>query len=115
MLRMSSGPTPGEFLVEVRDGGPGLTEDDLKVAFEPGELHARYRGVRKVGSGVGLALVARLAERLGGRAQAGSAPEGGAAFLVVLPDMSAHDWATDVSWPSTPATEPQGAGPTSPQ
>ena len=115
VLRMSSGPTPREFLVEVRDGGPGLTEDDLKVAFEPGELHARYRGVRKVGSGVGLALVARLAERLGGRAQAGAAPEGGAAFLVVLPDMSAQDWADEVSWPSTPATEPQGAGPTSPQ
>ena len=57
------------------------------MAFEPGELHARYRGIRKVGSGVGLALVARLAERLGGRAQAGSAPEGGAAFLVVLPDL----------------------------
>ena len=30
VLRMSSGPTPGEFLVEVRDGGPGLTEDDLE-------------------------------------------------------------------------------------
>jgi two-component system sensor histidine kinase BaeS len=71
--------------VEVRDGGPGLTEDDLRVAFEPGELHARYRGVRKVGSGVGLALVARLAQRLGGRAEAGSASEGGAAFRVLLP------------------------------
>ena len=115
VLRMSSGPMPHEFLVEVRDGGPGLTEDDLAVAFEPGELHARYRGVRKVGSGVGLALVARLAERLGGRAQAGSAPEGGAAFLVVLPDMSAQTGSDEVSWPSTRATEPQGAGPTSPQ
>ena len=115
VLRMSSGPTPHEFLVEVRDGGPGLTGDDLEVAFEPGELHARYRGVRKVGSGVGLALVARLAERLGGRAQAGAAPEGGAAFLVVLPDMSAQEGSDEVSWPSTRATEPQAAGPTSPQ
>jgi two-component system sensor histidine kinase BaeS len=85
VLRIGSGPWPGQFLVEVRDGGPGLTEDDLTVAFEPGELHARYRGVRKVGSGVGLALVARLAERLGGRAEAGVAAEGGAAFRVVLP------------------------------
>jgi two-component system OmpR family sensor kinase len=76
---------PGSFEVEVRDGGPGLTPDDRAVAFEPGELHARYRGVRKVGSGVGLALVARLAQRLGGRAEAGSAREGGAAFRAVLP------------------------------
>ena len=114
VLRLSAGPTPGEFLVEVRDGGPGLTEDDLAVAFEPGELHARYRGIRKVGSGVGLALVARLAQRLGGRAQAGSAPEGGAAFLVVLPDVPGPQGGADVSRQSTPAREPQGAGPTSP-
>ena len=115
VLRVSSGPGPQEFLLEVRDGGPGLSDDDLSVAFEPGELHARYRGIRKVGSGVGLALVARLADRLGGRAKAGSAPEGGAAFLVVLPDMPGADWASEVSRPSTPAREPLGAGPTSPQ
>ena len=121
VLRVSCGPTDGEFLVEVRDGGPGLTAGDLAVAFEPGELHNRYRGIRKVGSGVGLALVARLAERLGGRAQAGSAPEGGAAFLVVLPDVVAPDPAgshptpgTAVSRRSTPTTAPQGAGPTIP-
>jgi two-component system sensor histidine kinase BaeS len=85
VLRVGAGEVPGTVQVEVRDGGPGLTPDDLRVAFEPGELHSRYRGVRKVGSGVGLALVARLAERLGGRAQAGVAREGGAAFRVVLP------------------------------
>ncbi len=114
VLRLSAGPEPGEFLVEVRDGGPGLTKDDLAVAFQPGELHARYRGVRKVGSGVGLALVARLAQRLGGRAQAGTAPEGGAAFLVVLPDAPMAQGA-GISRPSTPAREPEGAGPTTPQ
>lgn len=74
-----------ELLIEVRDGGPGLTDDDLSVAFEPAELYSRYRGVRQVGSGVGLALVGRLAQRLGGRALAGHAAEGGAAFLIELP------------------------------
>lgn len=74
----------GEFYVdlEVRDGGPGLTAEDCQVAFEPGELYTRYRGIRKVGTGVGLALVGRLARRLGGQAYAGSAPEGGARFTV---------------------------------
>ena len=71
--------------VEVRDGGPGLTPDDLVVAFEPAALHERYRGVRTVGTGVGLALVGRLATRLGGRAFAGTAPEGGARLGVALP------------------------------
>ena len=85
VLAIGPAQQPGWFQLEVRDGGPGLTADDLTVAFEPGELHARYRGIRKVGSGVGLALVARLAQRLGGRAEAGVAPEGGAAFRVLLP------------------------------
>jgi two-component system sensor histidine kinase BaeS len=71
--------------VEVRDGGPGLTPDDLAVAFEHSALYERYRGIRRVGTGVGLALVAGLAERLGGSPAAGSAPEGGAAFAIRLP------------------------------
>jgi two-component system sensor histidine kinase BaeS len=72
-------------IVEVRDGGPGLTDDDLAVAFERGALNRKYRGVRKVGSGLGLALAARLVTRLGGRITAGHAPEGGAMFTVELP------------------------------
>jgi len=79
-----------EAIVEVRDSGPGLTDDDLTVAFEPSALYERYRGVRTVGSGVGLALVARLAARLGGRAEASAAAEGGACLRVVLP-VSAGD------------------------
>jgi two-component system sensor histidine kinase BaeS len=38
-----------------------------------------------VGTGVGLALVAGLANRLGGRAAAGRSQEGGACFTVHLP------------------------------
>ena len=71
--------------LEVRDGGPGLSDSDLDVAFEPAELYSRYRGLRQVGTGVGLALVGRLADRLGGRAQAGHAAEGGACFRVSFP------------------------------
>jgi two-component system sensor histidine kinase BaeS len=71
--------------VEVRDGGPGLDDSDLAVAFEPGRLSERYSGTRPVGSGVGLALVARLAELMGGSASARRAPEGGLAVVVELP------------------------------
>ena len=76
---------PGCFALEVRDGGPGLSEQDLPVAFQRGMLHDRYRGVRPVGTGVGLALVDGLVRRLGGTAVAQRAPEGGAAFTVRLP------------------------------
>jgi signal transduction histidine kinase len=72
-------------VLEVRDGGPGFTDDDLAVAFQRGALHRRYKGIRKVGSGLGLALAARLVHRLGGVIEAGHAPEGGARFTVELP------------------------------
>jgi two-component system sensor histidine kinase BaeS len=77
--------TPGLAVLQVRDGGPGLSPDDLPVAFERSVLYERYRGVRQVGTGVGLALVHGLTTRLGGTADAGRAPEGGACFTVRLP------------------------------
>ncbi len=83
VLAVRAGESGG--VVEVRDGGPGFTDEDLAVAFERGALNRRYRGIRKVGSGLGLALAARLVGRLGGRIEAGHAPEGGAMFTVELP------------------------------
>jgi signal transduction histidine kinase len=70
--------------LQVRDGGPGLAEEDYRHAFEKGVLHSRYQGVRPVGTGIGLALVHGLVTRLGGTIHARPAPEGGAAFTVVL-------------------------------
>ena len=71
--------------LEVRDGGPGLSDADLPVAFDRSVLYERYKGVRQVGTGLGLALVASLVRRLGGTVEAGHAPEGGARFAVHLP------------------------------
>lgn len=76
---------PHQLVVEVRDGGPGLRDDDLAVAFQRSVLYERYRGVRQVGTGLGLAIVDGLVQRLGGRVEAGHAPEGGARFTVRLP------------------------------
>lgn len=84
-VRHEGGPGGGVDVVEVRDGGPGLTDDDLAVAFEPSVLHERYRGLRPVGTGLGLAIVARLAQVLDGTVEAGHAPEGGARFTLRLP------------------------------
>lgn len=78
-------PAPGEAIIEVRDGGPGLSAQDFVDAFTGSVLYHRYRGIRQVGTGLGLAIVDRLAARLGGSAFAGPAPEGGARFGVRLP------------------------------
>lgn len=81
-----SGRQEGPAVVlEVRDGGPGLSDDDLAHAFERGALHARYAGERPVGTGLGLSIAHRLAGRLGAVLTAGRAPEGGACFSLRLP------------------------------
>jgi two-component system OmpR family sensor kinase len=81
-----AGRSDGDRVVlEVRDGGPGLREDDLAVAFQRSVLYERYRGERQVGTGLGLAIVHRLVTRLGGTVEAGHAAEGGARFTVRVP------------------------------
>jgi len=75
-LRASDG------LVEVLDDGPGLTDDDLAVAFDRGELHARYRDSRPVGTGLGLSIASRLVGRMGGSITAANREGGGAVFSV---------------------------------
>ena len=82
VLSLHAGPHP---VLQVRDGGPGLTDQDYAVAFQRGALHRRYQGSRPVGTGVGLALVHGIVTRHGGTITAGPAPEGGAAFTVTLP------------------------------
>lgn len=81
-VAVSGQPWPA---LAVIDAGPGLTAEDMAMAFEPGALHERYRGVRPVGTGLGLALVGRLAVRMGGAASVAGAAGGGTVFTVRLP------------------------------
>jgi two-component system sensor histidine kinase BaeS len=76
---------PSAVVVEVRDGGPGLSDADLAVAFERSALYDRYRGARQVGTGLGLAIVHGLVTRIGGTVEAAHSPEGGARFTIRLP------------------------------
>ena len=91
VIVMTGGAEGDWGVVEVRDSGPGLAPEDRDVAFEPGILHERYRGLRPVGTGLGLALVGRLATGMDGWARAGSAAEGGASFTVGVPLAVAPD------------------------
>ncbi|HEY4153623.1 MAG TPA: HAMP domain-containing sensor histidine kinase [Pseudolysinimonas sp.] len=72
-------------VVEVADGGPGLTDEDAARAFERGVLRERYRDARPVGTGLGLSIAARLVQRMGGTITAHSRPGGGAVFRITVP------------------------------
>ena len=87
MSLASESPNDREITITIEDTGPGLSTDDLAVAFQPGALYERYRGVRPVGTGLGLALVDRLALGLGGVARAENGRESGARFSITIPEM----------------------------
>lgn len=74
-----------EVWVEVSDRGPGIAPADLPHLFEP-----FYRGREVVerqihGNGLGLSLVARIAEAHRGSVTATSTPGAGATFTLKLP------------------------------
>jgi two-component system, OmpR family, sensor kinase len=84
-IRIAGWSDASGVVIEVRDGGPGLTAEDAAEAFERGVLRERYRDSRPVGTGLGLSIAARLVSRLGGSIRAGTAITGGAVFTVTLP------------------------------
>jgi two-component system, OmpR family, sensor kinase len=67
-----------KVLIQVVDNGPGVRPDDLEHIFE------RFYS-RAGGSGIGLAVVRRIARAHGGEALALNNPGGGATFVLELP------------------------------
>jgi len=70
-------------LIEVRDNGPGFTQEALQRGFEP------FFTTKSAGTGLGLAISRRLAQSLGGTLEAGNEPEGGAVVRLRLPRKTA--------------------------
>jgi signal transduction histidine kinase len=72
-------------LLEVADNGTGLTTEELERVRRPFE---RGLGVQNhLGSGLGLALVAQIAEQHGGRLELQRAKQGGLAARILLPPL----------------------------
>ncbi|MFZ5871417.1 MAG: ATP-binding protein [Actinomycetota bacterium] len=75
----------GGVRVRVDDDGPGIPEGERRRVFDVGVTTKSLPGsVESHGRGIGLALVARIAARRGGRAEAGQSPLGGARVEVDL-------------------------------
>jgi two-component system phosphate regulon sensor histidine kinase PhoR len=72
-----------QIRISVRDRGPGIPPQDLKRVFER-FFRAETSGKTR-GSGIGLAIVKRIAEDHGGRAWAQNATDGGAIVGFTIP------------------------------
>jgi signal transduction histidine kinase len=66
----------------VRDSGPGLTPEDLARLFNP---FTRLSRIRFSGHGLGLSIVRRIVEKLGGQVGAESQAGQGSLFFFTLP------------------------------
>ncbi|MBI4989966.1 MAG: response regulator [Rhodocyclales bacterium] len=81
-----AGPPAARYLeVAVTDSGPGMAADDLQRLFEPFAQLDSSLTKRFEGTGLGLAMVRRLAELHGGTVAVKSAPGEGSTFAVWLP------------------------------
>lgn len=89
--------------IAVDDEGPGIPSDDRDRIWSPYVRLGRDRNAAHGGSGIGLAVVRDLVERMRGEVRVEQAPRGGARFVVVLP------LASDVEAPPA-ATIGSGAG-----
>ena len=72
------------YYFEVKDNGPGIAAEDKERIFE---LFEKLHGTKKDGEsmGIGLAIVKRLVEKLGGLIRVESELNNGASFLFTIP------------------------------
>ncbi len=71
--------------VLVDDGGPGVPDQERLRVFDRFARGSGSIRTRTEGSGLGLALVARHVQAMGGTVTVGDSPSGGARFVVELP------------------------------
>ncbi len=85
LIRSSSQVKPLQLMLTVEDTGVGIHEESLDEIFEPFKQLADSRGAKHQGTGLGLGIVRRLANLLGGSVTVTSQLGAGTAFTVCLP------------------------------
>jgi signal transduction histidine kinase len=75
----------GQFVLKVRDTGPGVPETDQERIFGEFQQIDNTNTRKKGGTGLGLAISKRMVEMQGGTIFVESVPGQGSTFRVVLP------------------------------
>jgi PAS domain S-box-containing protein len=88
-IRLRVQQDAGGTSIVVEDDGPGVPEPLRRTVFEPFAQGPQANGSASPGTGIGLALVRRLAELHGGETWVEDAASGGARFVVRLPGPTA--------------------------
>jgi PAS domain S-box-containing protein len=73
-----------DFVLRVRDQGPGVAPEWRERIFLP-FVTTKGRGAATGGMGIGLSLVRRSVEAMGGVVELADPPEGGAEFVIRIP------------------------------
>ncbi len=87
----------GFILISVEDTGIGMSEDQLARVFNPFEQADNSTTQTYGGTGLGLTICTRLAERLGGNVFAQSTPGEGSVFHLRIPTLLAREAAETVA------------------
>jgi len=85
-IRLEAMHHNGVVRISVSDSGPGIPPEDLSRVFERFYRVDKSRA-RPGGTGLGLAIVKHLVELHGGQAVAENPPDGGARFVITLPNQ----------------------------
>ena len=75
------------LVIEVRDTGVGIPQDKLAAIFKPFVQSGAHPEKEKQGSGLGLSIVKRLVETMGGMVTVASALGQGSAFQLRFPNV----------------------------
>jgi two-component system NtrC family sensor kinase len=80
VLRVSRDPDGGDLVLEIEDNGIGMTEKAAAHVFTP-----FFSTKKSWGTGLGMALTARIIELHGGKISVQSKPDKGTKFRIALP------------------------------
>ena len=83
VVRLSSHRVGADWVVDVADNGRGMKAEELKRLFRPFARLSSSSGIP--GTGLGLAMSAKLADAMKGRLWAESTPGKGSTFHLALP------------------------------
>ena len=90
-VHVTVGHVNGDAVIEVKDAGPGLSEKSLERVFERFYRADQSRSRASGGVGLGLSIVAAVAEAHGGTVAARSEVGKGATFRIALPLLNGNN------------------------